>query len=66
VAAQAFFAKDSTDYILYLCVHRITLDHNQIEGVGISPDIELPFKAIGSYGDNQIEKALDVLAQPKS
>ena len=66
VAAQAFFAKDSTDYILYLCVNRKTLDHNQIEGVGISPDIELPFKAIGSYGDNQIEKALDVLAQPKS
>ncbi len=66
MAAQAFFAKDPTNYILYLCVHRITLDRNQIEGIGISPDIELPFKAIGPYEDNQIEKALDILSQPKS
>jgi carboxyl-terminal processing protease len=57
-AGGFFFANDPVDYLFYLCVFRITLDGNVIEGVGISPDVEVPFAAQGRYADTQLEAAL--------
>ncbi len=54
---------ESVNYGLYLCVMRITLDHNVIEGVGISPDKEVPFVPTAPFKDSQIETALDILSK---
>lgn len=58
-----FFADQPADYLLYLCVMRITLDGNKIEGVGVSPDIAVPFDTKAMYADSQLETAIKVLAK---
>lgn len=58
-----FFSDQMTDYVLYLCHKRLWLDENEIEGVGVSPDIKIEFKIDPSGGDSQLEAAVEVLGR---
>jgi carboxyl-terminal processing protease len=57
-----FLVDQPSDYMLYLCVMRdSTLDGVEIEGVGVSPDVAVPFTANGALRDSQLEAGLETL-----
>lgn len=58
-----FFTDQPLDYMLYLCVVSVTLDGQIIEGIGIKPDIDIPFLAKGQFMDSQLERALEELSK---
>jgi carboxyl-terminal processing protease len=52
------------DSLLYLCVMMITVDGKPLEGVGVEPDIEVPFDLRFAAGrDLQLERAQEELAK---
>jgi len=55
------FADEPVDYAFYLCVRRVTLNHTEIEGVGITPDEDVPFTATGPFRDSQLDTAIQYL-----
>ena len=60
---QYFYVDEPLNYILYLCVYQLKLDGNVIEGIGIQPDISIPFDLSGEYEDSQLSKAIEYLSQ---
>jgi len=57
----AFLMADGS--LLYLAVNDVLVDGQRLEGVGIAPDVEVPFRRPYSGGvDPQLERALDELA----
>lgn len=56
-----YFTDMSSDYAFYLCTKRATLDHIEIEGIGIDPDQEVEFSLDGPFQDSQIANAVDYL-----
>lgn len=54
-----FFVDEPTDYMLYLCVMRDSkLDDVDVEGIGVSPDIAVPFNTHNEFEDSQLKAAL--------
>lgn len=60
---QYFYVDEPLNYILYLCVYQLKLDGNIIEGIGIQPDLHVPFDLLGKHQDSQINQAIDYLSQ---
>ena len=54
----------SNESILYYCVGMMTIDGKHLEGVGVEPDIEVPFDIRFAAGrDIQLERAKDELVR---
>ena len=54
----------SKDSILYYCVCMIVIDGRPLEGVGVEPDIEVPFDIRFAAGkDIQLERAKDEIVR---
>ncbi len=62
-AGQFFYVDEPLNYIFYLCVKQLKLDGNIIEGIGIKPDLEVPFSLSGEREDSQLNQAIDYLSQ---
>lgn len=60
---EYFYADEPLNYILYLCIYQLKLDGNIIEGIGIQPDLNIPFDLSGEHQDSQINQAIDYLSQ---
>lgn len=57
-----FFTEDSrADYVLYLCHKRILLDGQEVEGIGIAPDLPLSFTTHSERKDSQLDLAISYL-----
>ena len=62
VGGQGGFSSEDNGYIMYLSIFELFLDGNKIEGIGVSPDIEVAFPLNGSFSnDPQFEMAKEVL-----
>ena len=63
-AGRGVFADEDVPYLLYLAIGELLLDGHPVEGVGVAPDIEVPFPLDGSAtGDPQLERALKELSR---
>ena len=63
VAGQMLFSDEKHDYMLYLAAQGVLLDSVNLEGVGVAPDIEVPYPINRSLGfDPQLGRALQLLA----
>lgn len=60
---QYFYVDEPLDYIFYLCVYQLKLDGNIIEGIGIQPDLAIPFDSTGDQGDSQLSRAINYLSE---
>ncbi len=56
-----FLLDQASDYMLYLCVNRATLDGVRIEGVGVEPDVLVPFDNQNAFQDSQLAAGLKQL-----
>jgi carboxyl-terminal processing protease len=55
---RGIFNNKNLPYFLYLATGELLLDQNRIEGIGISPDIHVPYTLNeNSEADPQIERA---------
>ena len=62
LAARAFLLSDSS--LLLLAVNDVFVDGQRLEGVGVTPTIEVPFTVEYAQGkDPQLERALDLLSR---
>ncbi len=62
LAGRAFLLKD--DSLLLLAVSDVEVDGERLEGVGVTPTIEVPFTLDYAGGqDPQLDKAVDVLSR---
>jgi carboxyl-terminal processing protease len=62
VAGRAFLMNDGT--MLYVAVSDVFIDGKRLEGVGVAPDIEVPFAVPYAQGkDPQKDRAIAVLLQ---
>ena len=53
----------SNDDLLYVAVADVEVNGKRIEGVGVTPDVEVPFDVRDAGGrDPQLERALDIAA----
>jgi carboxyl-terminal processing protease len=52
-AGKGLFVDDAGPLVYYLAVAEYRLDGQQIEGVGVAPDLEVPYPAIVSDGPRQ-------------
>ena len=58
------YQRISQNSILYYCVEMIVVDSKRLEGVGIEPDIEVPFDIRFAAGkDVQLERAKDEMVK---
>jgi carboxyl-terminal processing protease len=63
VLAASAFLMDNGDLLL-LAVADVTIDGQRLEGVGVSPTIEVPFDPIYAAGrDPQLDRAVQVLSE---
>jgi carboxyl-terminal processing protease len=61
LAARAFLMADGT--LLEIPVADVTVDGEHLEGVGVTPTIEVPFTLEYAEGrDPQLDRALQILA----
>ncbi len=59
---QLFFGDEPTDYVLFMCVRANSLlDGHEVEGLGIRPDLNVEFEAVGPFADTQLAAALTTL-----
>ncbi|MCC7406276.1 MAG: PDZ domain-containing protein [Bdellovibrionales bacterium] len=59
-----FFLDQPKDYFLYLCVRRDSLlDGVEIEGIGVAPNLFVPFEINNKWQDSQLGHAVNLLAQ---
>ena len=58
---EMLFIDEPVNYLFYLCHVRGRLDNDEIEGIGISPDLTVPFSTSGALGDSQLEAGLKAL-----
>ena len=62
MGGQPFVLHDGS--LLYLAVNDVTADGNRLEGVGVPPDVEAPFKLEYANGaDPQKARAVEVIVQ---
>jgi carboxyl-terminal processing protease len=62
LAARAFLLSDSS--LLLLAVNDVFVDGQRLEGVGVTPTIEVPFPVEYAQGkDPQLERALELLSR---
>jgi C-terminal processing protease CtpA/Prc len=62
LAARAFLLRD--DSLLLLAVNDVDVDGERLEGIGVTPTIEVPFPIEYAAGkDPQIDKAVEVLTR---
>ena len=62
VGGRPFLLSDGSH--LYLAVQDVLVDGERLEGVGVTPDVEVEFSIPYANGaDPQLEKALDVLLE---
>ena len=62
LAATAFLIGD--DGLLLLAVEDVLVDGQRLEGVGVTPTIEVPFNSrYAAGGDPQLDRAVEVLAR---
>jgi carboxyl-terminal processing protease len=62
LAARAFMLSDGS--LLELAVDDVRVDGERLEGVGVAPTIEVPFRLEYSAGaDPQLERAVEIAAQ---
>lgn len=64
VGGRAFLVQDGS--LLYLAVCDVLADGRRLEGVGVTPDVDVPFPPAGASGagrDPQLERGLDVLVE---
>jgi carboxyl-terminal processing protease len=62
LAARAFMLRD--DSLLLLAVNDVDVDGERLEGIGVTPTIEVPFPIEYAAGkDPQIDKAVEVLTR---
>lgn len=61
-----FYVEEPLNYIFYLCVYQLKLDGNIIEGIGIQPDLNVPFDLLGEHNDSQLDRAIDYLKNNES
>lgn len=62
-SGQYFYVDEPLNYIFYLCVYQLKLDGNVIEGIGIQPDVNVPFEPTGEHFDSQLNQAIEYLSQ---
>ncbi len=63
-AGRGIFNQAKQPYFLYLATAELLLDGNKIEGVGVSPNIQIPYPLKpNSATDPQLEAALSEIAQ---
>ncbi len=59
---KAIYEDANLNYFLYLAVFELLLDGQRIEGIGIEPDITVPYPVINSFPtDPQLERAKKVI-----
>ena len=62
VGGRPFLLSDGS--LLYLAVQDVLVDGDRLEGVGVTPDVEVEFSIPYANGaDPQLEKALDILLE---
>lgn len=60
MGGRPFFLSDGS--LLYLAVEDILVDGERLEGIGVQPDVEVPFSLEYAQGkDPQLEKAIEIL-----
>ena len=64
LAASANFMSDGS--LLEIAVNDVLVDDEKLEGVGVSPTIEVPFERLYAAGrDPQLDRAVDVLSRAR-
>jgi carboxyl-terminal processing protease len=63
VAGRPFFVEENVPYILYLSVYGILLDGENIEGIGVRPDLEINYGLEGLDHDPQYDFALEKIQE---
>jgi len=58
-----FLADQPSDYLLYLCINQGKLDGEQIEGVGVKPDVSVEYSDDNELQDSQLKAGLEILTE---